>query len=117
MESLNKKQKIIIGIILSILIGFLFYYVYAREDNTNTDLTVENELTIENKTKEEVYSDTTIFVHISGAVNKEGMYELKANSRISDVIEKARRSKRGCIYRRYKFGFFIRRWDEDSYTN
>ena len=30
-----------------------------------------------------------ILVHVSGAVNKEDVYELKANSRISDAIEKA----------------------------
>ena len=30
-----------------------------------------------------------ILVHVSGAVNKEGIYELKENSRISDAIEKA----------------------------
>ncbi len=39
--------------------------------------------------KQETYSDDRILVHVSGAVNKEGVVELKADSRISDAIEKA----------------------------
>ena len=42
----------------------------------------------------EEYSDKFILVHVSGAVNKEGIVELKINSRIADAIEKARWNKR-----------------------
>ena len=39
--------------------------------------------------EEETYSDDRMLVHVSGAVNKEGLVELKVDSRVSDAIEKA----------------------------
>ena len=65
----------------------------------NKQQLIENNLEVEDtkeKNEEEQYSDTFILVHVSGAVNKEGVVELKANSRISDAIDKARRIKRRC---------------------
>ena len=32
MDSLEKKQKIILGIMIAIVVGFIGYYVYAKED-------------------------------------------------------------------------------------
>ena len=91
MYNLDKKQKIILGILVVIVVGFVCYYVYAKEDNTN--LSVEDNLEVhdEKVQEEEDYSDDFILVHVSGAVNQEGVVELKANSRISDAIDKARR--------------------------
>ena len=97
MSNLNKKQKIIVGIIASIVVLGICYYVYARDTNL---LTEEQNLEIEQNqvsnseeekpnTTTETFSDTFIMVHISGAVNKEGIVELKANARIADAIEKA----------------------------
>ena len=97
MSNLDKKQKIVLGIVVAIIVGFICYYVYARDENKNTQ--IENNLEVEDtkeENEEEQYSDTFILVHVSGAVNKEGVVELKANSRISDAIDKARRIKRGC---------------------
>lgn len=98
MYNFNKKQKIILGILLGIVAAFICYYVYGKEEATGVE--IDSSLEIEDEVTEEVYSDDTIFVHVSGAVNKEGIIELKANSRVSDAIEKARRSKRRCLYRR-----------------
>lgn len=91
MNKLNKKQKIIIAIIaISMVIG-ICYYAYAK-DNT---FTMEENLQIEN-TEEKVQdyegndiNQETIKIHISGAVNNEGLIELPQNSRIADAIEKA----------------------------
>lgn len=105
MYHFNKKQKIILGALTAIVIGCICYYVYAKDENTNTQLELENSLVVQNETEEqEEYSDERILVHVSGAVNKEGVVELKVDSRISDAIEKARRSKRGCLYRGNQFG-------------
>lgn len=103
MYNLNKKQKIILGILTAIVVGFICYYVYAKEDSNNTQLELENNLAIQNQETEEQegYSDDRILVHVSGAVNKEGVVELKANSRIADAIDKARRGERRCLYRGY----------------
>jgi len=95
MNNLNKKQKIIAGIIASIIAAGICYYVYAKDTEL---LTQEQNLEIEqleqsgdeNKnTTSKSYHDTLIMVHVSGAVNKEGIVELKQNSRIADAIEKA----------------------------
>lgn len=88
MYNLNKKQKIILGILTGIVVAFICYYVYGKEETIVVE--VENSLEIEEQVnEEEVYSNDTIFVHVSGAVNQEGVIELKVDSRISDAIEKA----------------------------
>ena len=96
MYELNKKQKRIIVVILCIIIIAFLCYIYTKEDSTfiATEGTIEeNKIQEENniedentKTDEE---EQKIIVHISGAVNKEGVFELKENSRISDAIDKA----------------------------
>lgn len=89
MYNFNKKQKIILGILLAIVAGFICYYVYAKDEN-NSALEVEENLEVQEEEKEEeTYSDDVILVHVSGAVNNEGVVELKAHSRVSDAIEKA----------------------------
>lgn len=85
MRKLNLKQKKIIAIILTILVVIAYYYFYLRdttEEISNQDLEVNN--TQENNQKNE-----TIVVHISGAVNIEGIVELDLGSRIANAIEKA----------------------------
>lgn len=91
MYHFNKKQKIILAILVAIVAGFICYYVYAKEDGSSTQLDLENNLQIQVKEQEEeeTYSDDRILVHVSGAVNKEGIVELKIDSRISDAIDKA----------------------------
>lgn len=88
MYNFNKKQKIILGILGVIVAGFICYYVYVKDESNNT-LEVEENLEIQEEKTEEVYTDNVIFVHVSGAVNNEGIVELKADSRVSDAIEKA----------------------------
>lgn len=92
MYEFSKKQKIIIILIGIILIIAFLYYTYAKDENmllseelevTNT---TENTEENENTTQEE---QEMIVVHVSGAVNKEGIVELEENSRISDAIDKA----------------------------
>lgn len=93
MYEFNKKQKVIIVIIGSMIIIAFLYYIYTKEDNMviSTEenlvgnivgnLEENEETTKENKNK--------IVVHVSGAVNKEGIVELEENSRVSDAINKA----------------------------
>ncbi len=71
MYNFNKKQKIILGILTAIVAGFICYYVYAREENSNAQIELENNLEIPNEETQESYSDNRILVHVSGAVNKE----------------------------------------------
>ena len=89
MRKLNLKQKKIIAIILIILVVIAYYYFYLRdttEEISNQDLEVNN--TQENNQTEKE-SKETIVVHVSGAVNSEGIVELDSGSRIANAIEKA----------------------------
>lgn len=96
MYDLNKKQKVIVGILATIVIMGICYYVYSKDEATldnsqNEDLEITEEIEeAEQENSEEEYSDTMIIVHITGAVNKEGIVELKANSRVADAVEKAK---------------------------
>lgn len=95
MSNLNKNQKIIISIVASVIIASICYYVYAKDKNfldlQSQELEIEQNQTnsTENNITEERSSGNNIIVHISGAVNKEGIVELKENSRIADAIEEA----------------------------
>ena len=85
MRKLNLKQKKIIAIILIILVVIAYYYFYLRdttEEISNQDLEVNN-------TQENNQPNETIVVHVSGAVNIEGIVELDSGSRIANAIEKA----------------------------
>ena len=99
MQNLNKKQKIILSILASIIIISIGYYVYSKDEkyeeleideniqisNGNNNTNINNEQ-LENQEEEK---KETIVVHVSGAVNKEGIVELEEDSRIADAIEKA----------------------------
>ena len=95
MNYLSKKQKIILGIFISITIMGVCYYIYTKDTNFSIE---EKSLEIETnqieETKDEEKNETeenleNILVHISGAVNQEGIISLKQNSRVADAIEKA----------------------------
>ena len=98
MYNLDKKQKTILIIIIAIIIGFICYYVYAKDEEENSQ--IQNNLEIKNieEQKEDQGNDKDeiILVHVSGAVNNEGIVELKIGSRISDAIDKSRWYKGGC---------------------
>lgn len=89
MNYLNQKQKIIVIIVIIIGIALIGYYVYGQENRTEENNELEENLNVEqNEIKEEKIPET-IKVHITGAVQKEGIIELETNSRIADAVEKA----------------------------
>ena len=98
MHNLGKKQRIILSILASIIIISIGYYVYSKDETTYQELEINKEVkesdgnTSENKNNEEIEnqesSKETIVVHVSGAVNNEGIVELEADSRVADAIEK-----------------------------
>lgn len=101
MNNLNKKQKVIVVIIISIIAIGIYYIVYAKDSEIFTtkeenieiidkqnDNETENHSNAETN-KESIETNEKVIVHISGAVNIEGIVELEENSRIADAIEKA----------------------------
>lgn len=94
MYEFNKKQKIIVVAIVSMVIIAFLYYIYTKDKDmviSKEELTVGNivENSEERKEEETQQENEKIIVHVSGAVNKEGIVELEENSRISDAIDKA----------------------------
>lgn len=92
MNELNKKQKIIIFTIACLTIIISFYLINNRNNEFEelTEGIEENNISnITNESKIGEQNTNKIKIHISGAVNKEGLIELDKESRIDDAIEKA----------------------------
>lgn len=99
MNNLNKKQKIILGILVTIVLFGIWYYVYAKEEQeiiiSQENLEVEENTITENEIEETKESkiiekqNEKIVVHVSGAVKNEGLVELQEEARVADAIEKA----------------------------
>ncbi len=92
MYKFNQKQKVIIIVICSIIIIAFLYYIYTREGDTV--VSIEENMTTNTEKIEEAEENSKeenmkIIVHVSGAVNKEGIVELEENSRIAEAIDKA----------------------------
>lgn len=94
MNNLNKKQKIIIITVMSIVvIGIYYIYKKQKDDFTiiesNMIETIDNQTQNEQIDEKESKNEQNIKVHVSGAVNNPGVVELKVNSRINDAIDSA----------------------------
>ena len=89
MEFLNKKQKLIIGIIGAIMLFFIAYYIMNKvEDKSYIEVEELEEINNDNEDINLV-EEEKIKVHITGEVKNEGIIEIDKDSRIADVIEKA----------------------------
>lgn len=94
----NKKNKILLILIVAIVAIISYYFIFDRKEewlnNQEQNLEIKEEIKtndqIENNSNEQqLEKNENIIVHVSGAVNKEGIVELKNNSRIIDAIDKA----------------------------
>lgn len=89
MEMLNQKQKIILGIIIVIIIIVIGYYYINSTKEVYTSQNIESIVEENNEIEEEETVNETIVVHITGAVNKNGVMQVEEGARINDVIEVA----------------------------
>lgn len=92
MKYINKKQKIVLIIIISIITLGVAYYTYIMK--TNDEFNVEEQsLEVEKDTEEEnnevKEEKSKIIIHVSGAVVNEGIVELEEKARVADAIEAA----------------------------
>ena len=83
-NNFNKKNKILLIVIVAIVAIISYYFIFDRKEEIKTNDQIENDSNEQQQEKNE-----NIIVHVSGAVNKEGIVELKNNSRIIDAIDKA----------------------------
>ena len=83
-ENLNKKQKIIIGIVvLAVIVGIATYFIIKNNQYEEFDM---NNFV---RADAEEYKGDTIIVHITGEVKEPGIKELPDEARIADAIEAA----------------------------
>ena len=87
MKYINKKQKIILITIISIVTLAIAYYTYMSKaneefnvENQNLEIdenedTNNNENSVENENKKEAENPEKIIVHVSGAEKNEGIVE------------------------------------------
>lgn len=89
MIKINKKTLIIIItiIVTALIIAYMLFTKSNDETITNLEEIETNENDTQNNQKET--NENKIIIHITGAIKKEGIYELKENSRIADAIEAA----------------------------
>lgn len=93
----NFGRYIFISLLVIILIiGFVNSYLKKDDELLIESETIEevDKLDKSDKDKEVVSSEETIieekssiFVHITGAIKKDGMYELESGSRLNDLVE------------------------------
>ena len=104
-ENLRLFIFILIGLILGLIITFIFAFSHFRQKDIPPETDLIEELMAENQeevskeetettsdeTKEEAASDRPkeIVVDIKGEVNAPGVYQMEEGSRIIDVIDKA----------------------------
>lgn len=89
MKYINKKTKILLIILIAIMAIGISYYAYQNEKESQNIIEQQNLEIEENKQEESSKETEKIIVHVSGAVQNEGVIELEKNSRIADAIEKA----------------------------
>ena len=88
-KNLSQKQKIVIIIVITVIIAGVGYFAYATETEKQNETNLEIAKTEEKEDGEKENKEEKIIVHLSGAVEKEGIIELNENSRMADAIEKA----------------------------
>lgn len=92
MESKN-KDKIIIGLIIALAIVLGNNFVNDKSpdllDNKVSLLKSEDDFNIESIDENKSQKSEDIKVHISGQINREGVYEVKEGDRLDDLIKQA----------------------------
>jgi len=93
MENKN-KDKIIIGLIIALAIAIGNNFIKEKQgDSLNENFTLldknEDDLLLEDETDDDAKENEAMKVHITGQINREGVYEIKDGDRLEDLINKA----------------------------
>lgn len=93
MENKN-KDKIIIGLIIALAIAIGNNFIKEKQgDSLNENFTLldknEDDLLLEDETDDYAKENEAMKVHITGQINREGVYEIKDGDRLEDLINKA----------------------------
>lgn len=92
----DKKDKLIIALIIGIVIILSRNYVNNQKkdelvfENTSSSVSIEANQLSNKETREKIENNnTTMKVHISGEINKPGVYDIKDNYRLEDLVNDA----------------------------
>lgn len=85
----NNLKYIIVITILIILLSIIVIYYYVNDNNKEITTKENKDILAKKEEKKEKEEDIYYYVDIKGAVNNEGVYKLKENSRVIDVINQA----------------------------
>ncbi len=86
MEKIRHYLKFIIPIFILLIIGFVCVYYYINNNTKNNEVIKSEPIKKEEKKEEISKEDIYYYVDIKGAVNNPGIYRLKEESRVQDVI-------------------------------
>ncbi|EGC84364.1 helix-hairpin-helix domain-containing protein [Anaerococcus hydrogenalis] len=92
----DKKDKLIIALIIGIVIILSRNFVNNQKkdelvfENTSSSVSIEANQLSNKETREKIENNnTTMKVHISGEINKPGVYDIKENYRLEDLVNDA----------------------------
>ena len=93
----DKKDKFIIALIIGIVIILSRNFINNQKkdelvfDNASSSVSIESNQLSNKETKEKIENNnnTTMKVHISGEINKAGVYDIKENYRLEDLVKDA----------------------------
>lgn len=90
MEILNKKQKIIVTILLAVMCIVIGYYIINKTEKYDySEIEKTSNIIEENIEAVDTTVEDKIVIHITGEVEEEGVIELEKGARISNAIEEA----------------------------
>lgn len=90
MEILNKKQKIIVLVLIIIMCIVIGYYIISKTEKYDySDIEKISNIIEEDQEVDDNIIENKIVIHITGEVEEEGVIELEKGARISDAIEEA----------------------------
>ena len=90
MEILNKKQKIIVVVLITIMCIVIGYYIISKTEKYDySDIEKISNIIEEDQEVDDNIIENKIVIHITGEVEEEGVIELEKGARISDAIEEA----------------------------
>ena len=84
----NLKIIVVISLLIIFAICIVIYYMNQGSKN-EVVLNTKNKIKLNEKKKEKEEEENFFYVDIKGAVNNEGVYKLKEDSRVIDVINLA----------------------------
>ena len=90
MLNLSRQEKIVFLVIIAVLLVTFGWRMYSRGRNTITFIPSSGENTTNTSVEKDAYNNEEIcIIHIAGAVQKPGVYQLNKSKRIIDAVKVA----------------------------